>query len=37
MILHRMWISGEEFDWRAGAKITSKRKLDPKTGLVLAY
>jgi transposase len=37
MILHRMWIGGEEFDWRAGAKITSKRKLDPKTGLVLAY
>lgn len=37
MILHRLWIDGTEFDWRAGAKITSKRKLDPKTGLVLAY
>lgn len=37
MILHRIWIDGTEFDWRAGAKITSKRKIDPKTGLVLAY
>lgn len=36
-ILHRMWIDGSEFDWRAGAKITSKRKLDPETGLVMAY
>ena len=37
MILHRMWIDGTEFDWRAGAKIISKRKLNPKTGLVLVY
>ncbi len=37
IILHRMWIDGTEFDWRAGAKITSKRRLDPKTGLVMAY
>lgn len=37
MILHRMWIDGTEFDWRAGAKTTSKRKLDPKTGFVMAY
>lgn len=37
VILHRMWIDGTEFDWRSGAKITQKRKRDPKTGLLSAY
>lgn len=36
-ILHRMWIDGTEFDWKAGAKITQKRGRDPQTGKVLAY
>ena len=30
VILHRLWISGGEFEWRKGAKITQKRRLTPK-------
>ena len=30
-ILHRMWLDGSEFRWTAGAKITSKVKLLPRT------
>lgn len=37
VILHRMWIDGNDFEWRSGAKIVAKRKCDPKTGLVLSY
>jgi len=37
VILHRLWIDGTEFDWKAGAKVTEKRKRDPKTGLLQAY
>jgi Transposase IS116/IS110/IS902 family len=30
-ILHRMWLDGSEFRWSAGAKITEKVKLVPRT------
>ena len=37
VILHRMWIDGTEFQWKAGADITEKRQRDPATGLLLSY
>jgi transposase len=37
VILHRMWIDGSTFDWKAGAKMTGKRQRDPQTGKLLPY